>query len=332
MKTTSVTKALREVLFDLFRYTPQRQVYSDARKDGAAVGVKFVGLKLTDDQMDDVRHQMELRGFTHHYSRTNAQGNWTTGTRFCYSPPKKTEQSAVSSGIENKVINREKFQPVCMKCSWEQFEQVRPILEAHRLEVVAIDYIPGHDYLVNNLSSVPGHISNYKRSTDYGRTVVDEWDLELFLHYCGIDTKTTKVMSTPKMYEVHLRDIMKIHDIACDAWKEVITESCISKVHKLKLTHTFFQSDVDKMFKAATKKQIPVLEQVFGKQVEKIEWDKIKTGSKVRIKYSGQHCSGWRWDLDETREVDVVFFGTEHYIRENGTFGKQSLFKNQLTK
>lgn len=243
MKTTSVTKALREVLFDLFRYTPQRQVYSDARKDGAAVGVKFVGLKLTDDQMDDVRHQMELRGFTHHYSRTNAQG-WTTGTRFCYSPPKKTEPSVVSSGIENKV------------------------------------------------------------------------------------------MSTPKMYEVHLKDIMKIHDIACDAWKEIITESCISKVHKLKLTHTFFQSDVDKMFKAATEKQIPVLEQVFGKQVEKIEWDKIKTGSKVKIKYSGLyglHCSGWRWDMDETVEVDVVFFGTKHYIYPNGIFVKQSYYNHYFT-
>ena len=228
-------------------------------------------------------------------------------------------------------MNREKFQPVCMKCSWEQFEQVRPILEAHRLEVVAIDYIPGHDYLVNNLSSVPGHISNYKRSTDYGRTVVDEWDLELFLHYCGIDTKTTKVMSTPKMYEVHLRDIMKIHDIACDAWKEVITESCISKVHKLKLTHTFFQSDVDKMFRAATKKQIPVLEQVFGKQVEKIEWDKIKTGSKVRIKYSGEHCAGWRWGMQETREVDVVFFGTTHHILPNGTFRKEAHYPHYFT-
>ena len=84
---TSVTKALREVLLDLFAYTPKREVYTDARKNGAARGVKFVGLKLTDDELDQVRHQMEARGFTHHYSRTNAQGNWTTGIRFCYSPP-----------------------------------------------------------------------------------------------------------------------------------------------------------------------------------------------------------------------------------------------------
>ena len=107
---TSVTKALREVLLDLFAYKHLKQVYSDTRKDG--VGVKFVGLNLTDDQMDQVRHRMEARGFTHHYSRTNAQGH-TYGTRFCYSPPgveivkkpkqnKKTEQSAVSLGIENK--------------------------------------------------------------------------------------------------------------------------------------------------------------------------------------------------------------------------------------
>ena len=133
------------------------------------------------------------------------------------------------------------------------------------------------------------------------------------------------------MYEVHLKDIMKIHDIACDTWKEIIMNDYISKVHKLKLTYTFFQSDVDKMFKAATLSQVPVLEQVFGKQVEKIEWNKIKTGSKVKIKYSGQHCSGWRWDLDETREVDVVFFGTKHQLLPNGTFSKESYYNHYFT-
>jgi len=238
---TSVTKALREVLLELFAYTPKREVYSDVRKGGEAIGVKFVGLKLTDDELDQVRHQMEARGFIHHYSRMNAQG-WTTGTRFCYSPP----------GVE--IVKKPK------------------------------------------------------------------------------QNKITKVMSTPKMYEVHLKDIMKIHDIACDTWKEIIMNNYISKVHNLKLTYTFFQGDVDKMFNAATAEQVPVLEEVFGKQVEKIQWSKIKTGSKVKIKYSGEHCSGWRWDMDETREVDVVFFGTEHYIRENGTFvGKQSLYNHYFT-
>lgn len=235
---TSVTKALKEVLFDLFAYTPKRQVYSDARKDGAAVGVKFVGLELTDDELDQVRHQMEARGFTHHYSRMNAYGYGTTGTRFCYSPP----------GVE----------------------------------------------------------------------IVEK-------------PKQIKVMSTPKMYEVHLRDIMKIHDLACDTWKEIIMNDYISKVHNLKLTYTFFQSDVDMMFKAATEKQIPVLEQVFGKQIEKIEWDKIKTGSKVKIKYSGQHCSGWRWHRQETAEVDVVFFGTKHQLLPNGTFSKESYYNHYFT-
>ena len=138
-------------------------------------------------------------------------------------------------------------------------------------------------------------------------------------------------MSIPKMYEVHLKDIMKIHDIACDTWKEIIMESYISKVHNLKLTKTFFQSDVDKMFKAATSSQVPVLEQVFGKQVEKIEWNKIKTGSKVKIKYSGEHCAGWRWDMDETVEVDVVFFDTKHCIYPNGTFKKEFHYPHYFT-
>lgn len=228
-------------------------------------------------------------------------------------------------------MDREKFQPVCMKCSREQLEQARPILEAHGLRMVMIDHDRNYNYLVNNLLDIPGHVSNYGRSTDYGRTVVDEWDLDLFLQYCGVENKTTKVMSTPKMYEVHLKDIMKIHDIACDTWKEIIMEIYISKVHKLKLTYTFFQSDVDRMFNAATEEQIPVLEEVFGKQVEKIEWDKIKTGSKVKIKYSGEHCDGWRWNMQETVEVDVVFFGTKHYILQNGTFQKESHYDHYFT-
>ena len=133
------------------------------------------------------------------------------------------------------------------------------------------------------------------------------------------------------MYEVHLRDIMKIHDIACDTWKEIIMNDHISKVHKLKLTRTFFQSEVDKMFQAATTSQVPVLEQVFGKQVKEIEWDKIKTGSKVKIKYSGEHCAGWRWDMDETVEVDVVFFDTKHCIYPNGTFKKEFRYDYYFT-
>ena len=69
-----------------------------------------------------------------------------------------------------------------------------------------------------------------------------------------------------------------------------------------------------------------------GKKTEQEVIDEIKTGSKVRIKYSGEHCSGWRWDMDETMEVDVVFFGTKHYIRQNGTFvGKQSIYNHYFT-
>jgi hypothetical protein len=138
-------------------------------------------------------------------------------------------------------------------------------------------------------------------------------------------------MSIPKMYEVHLKDIMKIHDIACDTWKEIIMESYISKVHNLKLTKTFFQSDVDKMFKAATSSQVPVLEQVFGKQVEKIEWNKIKTGSKVKIKYSGLHVNGWDGSMDDEKVVDVVFFGTKCCFTEKGDFRKDGMYNSYWT-
>ncbi len=106
---TSVTKALKEVLLDLFAYKHLKQVYSDTRKEG--VGVKFVNLKLTEDERDRVRREMEARGFTHHYTTIN-DGGWSI--RFCFSQPKvefvkkpkqklETEQSDVSLGIDKQL-------------------------------------------------------------------------------------------------------------------------------------------------------------------------------------------------------------------------------------
>ena len=73
------------------------------------------------------------------------------------------------------------------------------------------------------------------------------------------------------------------------------------------------------MFAAATASQLPVLEEVFGKQSKPIDWDKIKTGSQVMIKYSGEYCGGID-AIDKSKPVTVIFFNTPYMIMSNGTF------------
>jgi hypothetical protein len=84
-KYLPVTSALKIVLSEL-RITPSRKlVYSDVRKKGRAVGVKFVGLWLSDKEKLAVKSKMEELGYTHHYIRYNNNTSWTQGTRFCFS-------------------------------------------------------------------------------------------------------------------------------------------------------------------------------------------------------------------------------------------------------
>ena len=58
--------------------------YSDNYVRGR-VGVKLVGVYLTESQKEIVKNVMIERGFTYHYIRENASG-WghCNGTRFCF--------------------------------------------------------------------------------------------------------------------------------------------------------------------------------------------------------------------------------------------------------
>lgn len=129
--------------------------------------------------------------------------------------------------------------------------------------------------------------------------------------------ETMKNQST--FIATHLIDIMKIHEIACTEWKDKIAKEYILKVDPSTLIYNFTQEEIDAMFKATTVQQLPVLESIFGVQSKPIIWENIKTGSKVTIKYSTEHCSGLI-DLNDDDELDVVFFGTKHFINGKGEF------------
>lgn len=130
------------------------------------------------------------------------------------------------------------------------------------------------------------------------------------------EKQNKEVMSKQKL-TVPVTDVLKIHKIACSSWKSKIAGflSRVSSEQYIKFT----QEEVNGMFKSATEAQLPVLEEVFGKQSELINWSDIKTGSKVMISHTGEHCSGFN-NIDNSLPVDVVFFNTLSRITGKGEF------------
>jgi hypothetical protein len=71
------------------------------------------------------------------------------------------------------------------------------------------------------------------------------------------------------MVTIKRKELQKIHDIACDGWKQRIANIASGQPFgDIKLS----QAEVDEMFKAATPKQLPVLENIFGKQQEELDF------------------------------------------------------------
>jgi hypothetical protein len=120
---------------------------------------------------------------------------------------------------------------------------------------------------------------------------------------------------------IPITEVIKIHGVACSTWKSKIA-NYLAKVDSNQNIQ-FTPSEVNEMFNAATSSQLPLLESIFGKRSQPIDWDKIKTGSRVMIKNTGWHCSGI-CKIDLSEPVDVVFFKTKHYI-----IGGDNTFKTE---
>jgi hypothetical protein len=106
-------------------------------------------------------------------------------------------------------------------------------------------------------------------------------------------------------------DVLRIHSIACSHWKKTFAVY-LSRTDNEQMIQ-FTQDEVNQMFEAATTEQKPVLEEIFGKQSKPIDWDKIKTGSKVIVKHTNNNCGGLG-TINLFKPVVVVFFKTPHFI------------------
>jgi hypothetical protein len=122
--------------------------------------------------------------------------------------------------------------------------------------------------------------------------------------------------------KVSAAQVLRIHEIACQDWQARIVKDYLPRINKNQEIE-FTRSEVDEMFRAAIPKQVPTLESIFGVRRKPIEWDKIKTGSKVMIQYTGEHCSGIK-SIDLSKPVDVVFYKTPHLINDDAVFKRKS--------
>jgi hypothetical protein len=218
-------------------------------------------------------------------------------------------------GIETKP----KFIPTAMKCTMEQFQSIHPILLDHGKEPYQItnDFDQGRCYLINYHAHGITNLSESSFFVDQAKVRYETWDGDLFLKNCGIEVKQKENMN--KVYTRSVEDMMKIYNIACSAWKTIILKEYIRKVNPHDSMIEVTEEQIEAMFIAATPAQVPVLEEVFGKYKNEIDWSRIKTGSKVKIEYTGDHCNGF-YNIDRSKPVDVVFWKTPHYIQGDGEF------------
>lgn len=83
------------------------------------------------------------------------------------------------------------FRPIAMRCTQEQFEEIKPKLKGVSIHSVNFDIYTRSgrsSYLTNNLSGKNYVVSNICEfvKREYNREVHEEWNEEVFLKACGI--------------------------------------------------------------------------------------------------------------------------------------------------
>ena len=145
-----------------------------------------------------------------------------------------------------------------------------------------------------------------------------------------LNGKPVKEEKMENMIRVYKSDLGKIHAVACDTWKKKIIELANRNTfgNEVELT----QKEVDEMFKAATSSQRPVLVNIFGEPKNPVDFDRIKTGSKVMITRTGVHCTGFN-DIDASKPVNVIFYKTPYYFSPiaGGVFKTVGVYSSYCT-
>lgn len=124
---------------------------------------------------------------------------------------------------------------------------------------------------------------------------------------------TNPIMNNTYKLEITVDNVLQIHSVACPAWQSKIATTYLPRLTSLQKIK-FSEDEINEMFAEANVEQITVLEEVFGKQIKTIKWDKIKTGSKVKIVHDAIELCSDISEINVNEPVDVVFYKTPHLI------------------
>ena len=138
-----------------------------------------------------------------------------------------------------------------------------------------------------------------------------------------------------KMRKITFIQAQLIIESACAAWKITLAEKWAVDII-LKKNIEIDDSYYEKMRAACTPEQHQLFDQIFGPIKKAIEWNKLKTGSKVMIKESGsgEFISGCGSinNVDSSKPFDIVLFKTPYQIdNENKQFEKSRNYSKNIT-
>lgn len=178
------------------------------------------------------------------------------------------------------------FRPIAMRCNKKQFESVRDILSEGGME---IDNISNNwddlSYLVNNYDCKNKVVTNAyptaKRS--YGRILFEEWDKDIFLEYCGIQSLPEKwAIRTCEEVGKWLNENTDLHVSAraCDYssiknWNYFVYPSFAGKSHMFDRLPKSYTEITIEQFREITKTNKPMSQKLTVPISEVLEIHKI---------------------------------------------------------
>ena len=93
------------------------------------------------------------------------------------------------------------FKPIAMRCTEEQFNELKPRLDKYGLEVIDGDFnLEIYKYITNFYDGKKNRIgSTYFTRKD--REKIETFNAELFIHFCGVELEETFTLTKSEIIE-----------------------------------------------------------------------------------------------------------------------------------
>ena len=186
------------------------------------------------------------------------------------------------------------------KYSWEGYKEVFPG-----------DFI-GKFASSHNLSSKDSLFSKFPGSNYDLNTPNDEFpEITLEQFKTHVLKQNSQTMQTLTLGQ--LKDLYNVSD--CSKWRENINYYLSTYLQRKDDFKVEIQTEhLQLLLKEGNTTQQTAVQNLGIKLSNPIEWDKIKTGSKVMLKYSGEKCVGSNDNIDFDKPFDVIFFKHPYYM------------------